>query len=211
MAIAPSVSSFLFGGDFMKRLKRQDLQFYLIVGLFFVLAGLLLGSPHWIQQLRNSNSQPAFAADIAQSNGAKKATISGTPSHITIPTVNISIDVEPGYYNKSSQTWTLSTTKAEYATVTPPANNGGGNTFIYGHNRWEVFYKLLRVQPGDEAIITTANHHTFVYKMTGRRDTNPHDDSLFRYQGSPILTLQTCSGLWYQNRSLFVFNLVKAS
>ncbi len=192
-------------------LKHQGLRFYFLIGLFFMLAGLLLGSPHFIQQLHQSNSQPVFAAGITQGNGAQKATISGTPAHISIPAVNISVDVEPGYYNKSSQTWTLSLNKAEYATVTPPANNGGGNTFIYGHNRWEVFYRLLKAQNGDEAIVTTTNHHTFVYKMVGRHDTNPHDDSLFHYQGPPILTLQTCSGLWYQNRSLFVFNLVKAS
>lgn len=193
------------------RLKHQDLKFYFFVGLFFVLGGLLLGSPHIIQQWQRSNSQPVFAAGISHANGAKPAKVSGTPTHISIPAVDISVDVEPGYYNKSSQTWTLSGTKAEYATVTPLANDGGGNTFIYGHNRWAVFYKLLRVQSGDEATVTTSNHHTFVYKMVSRRDTNPKDDSLFSYQGPPILTLQTCSGMWYQNRSLFVFDLVKAS
>lgn len=132
------------------------------------------------------------------------------PDHIYLPGVDISVDIEPGYYNKASQTWTLSSTRAEYATVTPQPNNGNGNTFIYGHNRWEVFYKLLKVQPGDEAIVTTTNNHKFVYKLASRRDTSPTDNSLFAYQGPPILTLQTCSGLWYQNRSLFVFNFVQA-
>jgi len=192
-------------------MKRKELRFYLAVGLFFIVAGLLLGSPRLIQHWQNNNSQPIFAEGIAHANGVKKATISGTPSHISIPAVNISVDIEPGYYNKSSQTWTLSLTKAEYATITSPANNGGGNTFIYGHNRWAVFYKLLKVQDGDEATVTTSNRHTFVYEMTGRHDTSPNDTSLFHYQGPPILTLQTCSGMWYQNRSLFVFKLVKAS
>ncbi len=68
-------------------------------------------------------------------------------------------------------------------------------TFIYGHNRWAVFYKLLKVQPGDEAIVSTANGHTFTYKMTGQKVTQPTDTSLFHYQGPPILTLQTCSRL----------------
>ncbi len=192
-------------------MKRQDLQFYFFIGLFFVLVGLLLSSQHLVQQWQQKNSQPVFATGISQANQTRKAIISGTPSHIDIPGADISVDIEPGYYNKSSQTWTLSLTKAEYATVTPRANNGGGNTFIYGHNRWAVFYKLLKVQPGDEAIVTTTNNHTFVYKLAGRHDTSPNDTSLFRYQGPPILTLQTCSGLWYQNRSLFVFNLVKAT
>jgi len=194
------------------KLKSQDLRFYFFVGLFFVLAGLLISSPHFIKQLQSNNgSQPVFATGIAHANGAKKATISGEPSHITLPSIGISVDIEPGYYNKSSQTWTLSITKAQYATITPPANNGSGNTFIYGHNRRAVFSKLLNIKPGDKAVVTTSNNHTFVYKMAGRHDTDPHDDSLIQSHGPPILTLQTCSGLWYQNRSLFVFNLVKVS
>jgi len=191
-------------------MKHQKLRFYFLVGCFFVLAGLLLSSQHLVQRWQQKNSQPLFPTAVHQSSKQLKSpTISGTPARIDIPGVNISVAIEPGYYNKSSQTWTLSTTKAEYATVTPAPNNGNGNTFIYGHNRWEVFSKLLKVQPGDEAIVTTTNNHKFIYKMASRRDTQPTDGSLFAYQGPPILTLQTCSGFWYQNRSLFVFNLAQ--
>jgi LPXTG-site transpeptidase (sortase) family protein len=191
-------------------MKNQSLRFYSLVGLFFILAGLLLESQHLLQYWQHKNSQPFFTPSTQQTaSQLKKPTISGAPAHIDIPGVGISDDIEPGYYNKASQAWTLSLTKAEYATVTPQPNNGNGNTFIYGHNRWAVFYKLLNVQPGDEAIVTTTNNHKFVYKMVSRRDTKPTDTSLFSYQGPPILTLQTCSGLWYQNRTLFVFNLVQ--
>lgn len=190
-------------------MKRENLRFFFFVGLFFVLAGLLLSSQHLIQYFQNRNSQPLFAQSIHQVTASKQATVSGMPTHIDLPAVNISIEVEPGYYNKASQTWSLSTTKAEYATITPRPNDAGGNTFIYGHNRPEVFYKLLQAKSGDEAIITTANNHKFVYKMVSRHDVKPTDSSLFDYQGPPILTLQTCSGFWYQNRSLFVFKLAQ--
>lgn len=190
-------------------MKWQELRFYLVVGLFFVLAGLLLGSQHMIRYWQNKSTQTAFYQTAVAAS--KKPTLTGLPTHIDIPNVGISVDIEKGYYLKSSQTWTLSTTKAEYATVTPEPNNASGNTFIYGHNRWEVFYKLLNVRPGDEAIVTTDNHHEFIYKMVSQKVTKPSDTSLFRYQGPPILTLQTCSGFWYQNRSLFVFNLVQAT
>jgi LPXTG-site transpeptidase (sortase) family protein len=170
----------------------------------------LLASPVLVRHFHHPSYTPAFSTSDRHAP-TKAATVSGTPTHISIPSVDISVDIEPGYYDKTSKTWTLSTTKAEYATITPQANNGGGNTFIYGHNRWAVFYKLLKVQPGDEAIVSTANGHTFTYKMTGQKVTQPTDNSLFRYQGPPILTLQTCSGLWYQNRSLFVFSLEKVS
>jgi len=193
-------------------MKNQKLRFYASLGFFLILAGLLLGSSHFIKYWQQKNSQPVFAQSIGSANAVPaKATVSGFPAHISIPGVDISVDIDPGYYNKASQQWSLSLTKAEYATITPLPNDASGNTFIYGHNRWDVFYKLLKVQNGDQAIVTTTNHHTFVYQMTGQRDTKPTDTSLFTYKGPPILTLQTCSGFWYQNRSLFVFKLVKAA
>jgi hypothetical protein len=94
--------------------------------------------------------------------------------------------------------------------MTAPANTAGGNTFLYGHNRPGVFDTLHRIEPQAQAIVTTANGHSFSYRFTGALETDPNDDSLFRYQGKPILTIQTCSGLWYQNRQLFTFALEKA-
>lgn len=193
----------------MKAIKLQHIRFYLFTALCFVLAGAFLSSPYWVHRLQQNNAAPVFVTSSQHPTASKKATVSGMPAHIDIPGVKISVDVSPGYYNKESQTWTLSKNKAHYATVTPEPNDANGNTFIYGHNRPEVFNKLLGLKNGDEAIVTTSNNHKFIYKMVDRHDTKPTDDSLFRYQGPPILTLQTCSGFWYQNRSLFVFDLVK--
>lgn len=169
-----------------------------------------MSSQHFIKHWQKANAQPIFAASSKQATtNETKATISGDPSHIEIPAVGISIPIEPGYYNQKTQTWSLSLTKAEYATMTPKPNDAGGNTFIYGHNRKGVFDQLLKVKTGDQAIVTTSNGHRFTYVMKSRHDTKPTDSSLFDYQGPSILTLQTCSGFWYQNRSLFVFDLQK--
>jgi LPXTG-site transpeptidase (sortase) family protein len=99
---------------------------------------------------------------------------------------------------------------AQYATVTVQPNNKEGNTFIYAHNRVGVFHTLSRINVGDTVIITTDNGHTLTYKFRTSYETNPNDTSLFSYKGAPILTLQTCSGVWYQNRQLFTFDLVEA-
>lgn len=181
--------------------------------MLFILAGALLGSEHLLQSLVYKPA--ASAATVPTNNNAAAvrtdvARISGNPVHISIPSVGISVDIEKGYYNASNQTWTLSKTKAEFATVTNEPNNQGGNTFIYGHNRPQVFNKLLQVSTGSSVIITTDNGHTFTYMYKSVRDTKPTDTSLFEYQGDPILTLQTCSGVWYENRRLFTFNLVEA-
>lgn len=189
---------------------KKHIRFYLLVGLFFILAGGLLASPVIIKKWHQKTAQPAFNV-AKRTTPVKPATASGQPVRIEVPSVGISVDIAPGYYDKKSQTWTLSNSKAHYATITAESNDSNGNTFIYGHNRPEVFSKLLGIKTGQEAIVTTANNHRFTYKLTSQRVTQPTDDSLFHYQGPPILTLQTCSGLWYQNRSLFVFDLVKVS
>jgi LPXTG-site transpeptidase (sortase) family protein len=192
-------------------MKKEKLRFYGFVGLFFIMAGLLMSSQHLVQYWQRANAQPVFVSTAKPpETKPKQATLSGQPSRVEIPAVGISIEVVPGYYNKSSQTWTLSLNKAHYATITPEPNDSDGNTFIYGHNRKDVFSKLLNIKKGDEAIVTTSNGHKFYYSMKSRHDTSPTDGSLFDYQGPPILTLQTCSGFWYQNRSLFVFDLQKA-
>lgn len=135
--------------------------------------------------------------------------IKGTPTHISIPSVGIDLEVIPGYYNSSDQSWTLSLDKAQWGTMTAQANNKEGDTYIYGHYRLHVFYTLPHVQPGDEAVVMTDNGHKFTYQFVSSVTTTPTDTSLFSYKGKPILVLQTCTGLWYQYRQLFTFHLVE--
>lgn len=136
--------------------------------------------------------------------------ISGKPSRIVIPSVAIDVPVVDGFYNRQTQTWNLSETQAQYATITPLANTEAGNTFIYGHNRPVVFKRLLNTQIGAVATVYTTNGHYFTYRLRSVKVTSPTDDSLFQYQGKAILTVQTCSGAWFQNRSLYTFDLVEA-
>ena len=194
----------------------MKLKIYILVGVLLIVAGFIINSPNFVSFFEIQNSTPFLTpAQVAQiekeNNNSKKPTIFGIPTFISIPSVNIADNVDPGVYNPKTQTWSSSLTDAEYATITPPANNLSGNTFIYGHNRWAVFYKLLRINIGDEAIVTTTNNHTFTYKLVAEKITQPNDLSLFKYKGPPILTLQTCSGEFYQNRQFFIFNLVNAA
>ncbi len=137
----------------------------------------------------------------------KKSTIYGKPSRLVIKSVSIDIAVTDGIYNEQDRTWSLSNDKAHYALISPLANDAKGNTFIYGHNRREVFSRLEDVVANDTLKLITDNGYEFTYSFVDSVTTDPYDDSLFRYSGSPIVTLQTCSGLWFQNRSLFTFKL----
>ncbi len=184
-------------------------RFYIIMGVLWILVGLFLSAPVLLPQLLASKETHVAAApaDSSQPVVTDEPVISGSPSHIAFPRQNISIDVIPGYYNAENNSWTLSSDKAQFATVTSQPNNKTGNTFIYGHNRWQVFTGLLNAQPGDQAIITTDNNHTFTYTLRDIKDTDPTDLSYMQDHKSPILTVQTCSGFWYEHRRMFTFDL----
>lgn len=190
----------------------KKLRLHVLIGLIL----LIIGSVLLIGIIRSretsvvipppSNAQQLTKAAAPQSSSAP--TISGQPTSVSIPSLAINLPIIPGYYNAKTQTWTLTDNSVQYATITPPPNNTGGNTFLYGHYRKSVFASLHNIQAGAQAIITTANGHSFYYQLASISVVNPDDSAgVFDYQGKPILTIQTCTGLFFQNRQLFTFNL----
>lgn len=205
---------FLSRDVIMKKRTFKLSNFVNLGAALLIIGGLVLGFNSFINYWRNRHVQTVSAAhafDTHSDAPAPVQRIAGHPVTLQIPALNIDLAVANGYYNATSKSWTLSSDKAHYATITPEPNNQEGNTFIYGHNRRQVFASLSKIKPGDEVVLKTDNNHTFTYKFVSSYETNPNDDSLFNYRGAPILTLQTCSGLWYQNRQLFRFDLEKAA
>jgi LPXTG-site transpeptidase (sortase) family protein len=182
---------------------------WLLAGLILIAAGLFFGGNNLITGWLSQRGTHVQALQNNQPSQNTQPLITGVPTHLSIPNVGIDSKVDPGYYYPASQSWTLSLNDAQWGVMTAKPNNKAGDTFIYGHNRLHVFYTLPKVQPGDEAIITTDNGHKFTYKYVNNIVTTPTDTSLMTYQGKPILVLQTCTGLWYQNRTLYTFDLVK--
>ena len=200
----------------------MNLRFNLIIGSLFILAGLLLSSPYLADCYKSTIMCPVAGASAVTPSASTvteptatstsiqtEDTFTGFPTYISIPNVNIGLGVVPGTYDKAKNDWTIGTDKAYFATVTSEPNKTAGNTFIYGHNRSNVFGNLSNIQIGDKAIIQTDSGHSFTYEFSSKRDANPNDISILHYDGQPILTLQTCSGLWDQYRRLFTFNLVE--
>lgn len=169
--------------------------------------------PQWLpfmhKDVRGTVVIPASIAPVdGQITTAGKIIEAGKPVRFHVPAVNVDLTVADGLYNTATGNWTLSNDKAHYATITPYANNIEGNTFIYGHNRRAVFAPLLNLKAGDRAYVYTDNKKIFTYTLRSIKDVDPTDVSLFTYQGKPILTVQTCSGTWYENRRLFTFDFV---
>jgi sortase (surface protein transpeptidase) len=183
----------------------------LVMGVVMVGVGLGFGVKPFLQYWRDRHlarvASPFTAAASAAPVPKDVALITGRPIRVEISSLKIDLPVIDGTFNPATNTWTLTKDKVQYATNTPQPNNLTGNTFLYGHNRPGVFNTLNKIKPGAEISITTDNGHRFTYAFRGAVETDPNDDSLFRYQGPPILTVQTCSGAWYQNRQLFTFAL----
>ncbi len=187
-----------------KRLSSIKIQ--LALGIVLVAIGLGLW---WLRLYEASANVVPNTHNAVVWAPAKPNVISGDPVHIDIPSLKLSLQIINGYYDSQSKTWTLTLDKVQYATITPPPNDQSGSTFLYGHYRWGVFATLHVIKPGATAIIKTSNGHTFTYVFTGSRVTDPNDDSVFHYTGAPILTIQTCTGLFFQDRQMFTFKLVK--
>ncbi len=165
---------------------------------------LSVGGLVYARQAPDSASAPV---SLPAESSFPVSTISGIPTEISVPSVNIQLSVLPGVYDKTTDEWTLSGYNAHFATVTRPANNGGGNTFIYGHNNNDVFGPMKKIAPGAEARIITDVGNVFYYSLVGSKTVEPSDVSVFTYTGAPILTIQTCTGIWHEQRELYTFKL----
>ncbi len=188
----------------------KSIKFQLVLGILLVLVGVVMF------KLRDSNvllhSEPtAPTAAATKWVAPKPTTISGNPVQISIPSLNTTLPIINGVYNTTTKTWTLTSDKVQYATVTPPPNNAEGNTFLYGHYRSNVFATLHTIKPGAQVYIMTDNGHMFTYTFISSRVTNQSDDSVFEYKGAPMLTIQTCTGLFFQYRQFFSFQLTGVS
>ncbi|HVV25966.1 MAG TPA: sortase [Candidatus Saccharimonadales bacterium] len=183
---------------------------YALLGVGLIL--LIMAGVSWRLRDRNSivNTQPVRPPAATQTGLSQHASLEGQPVLLKIPSLNMTLPIINGAYDAKTHQWTLSLDKVQYAVMTPLPNNQAGNTFLYGHYRSEVFARLHEIPAGAQASVDTQNGHTFTYQLTSVRVTSPTDTSLFKYKGPPILTIQTCSGLFFQHRQLFTFKLVKA-
>jgi LPXTG-site transpeptidase (sortase) family protein len=194
-----------------KILKRGKLlRVGLIVGLVFLIVGLIGVLPTLYFQTTQTGTASAAPAQLSSKVAPLPSIpvaslVEGMPVSIAIPSLNIDLTVIPGYYNQTTGVWTLTDTDAQYATPSVLPNNETGNTLIYGHYRKEVFEYLHLIHPGSEAIVTTSNGYQFDYKYTGTFAVQPNDTSIFDSVGLPRLTVQTCSGDWFQNRQMYQF------
>jgi len=205
----------------LKLKKPNKLTSMLIVGATLLVIGTIGVFPTLYFRWSNTGTASATPLNSSQvfsqlntqpKSGVKQPLVTGFPVSISIPgsrpDLNINLGIIPGYYNKTSGTWTLSEDAAQFAVMSSQPNNISGNTFIYGHYRANVFAYLHLIQPGTIVTINTNNGYQFNYKYVTTYAVQPTDTNVLGYSGNPILTIQTCSGTFFQNRQMFIFSYV---
>jgi LPXTG-site transpeptidase (sortase) family protein len=188
-------------------MKLSARKFSLFFSSALIAAGLVVCGAYYLNQPSRAAGLRSFPKSTPVSTN-KLERVSGSPTQISIPAANISLPVIKGYYYPSTKDWTLTLDKAQFATPSTEPNNVEGNTFIYGHARTNVFYHLNRLKAGDMVTVTTDSGYKFEYIFISTYATKPTDTSVFTYQGPPMLTLQTCSGSFWQNRQMYLFSFV---
>ncbi len=144
--------------------------------------------------------------------------VAGRPVRIVVPRVYtfepnqyVDVPVDQGHYSSIDDSWTLSGYHAQFDLNSSPANNFGGQTFIYGHNNDYVFGAFRHHPPsaGAQAILYTANGHELSYRFVRSWSLTPSDVSVLNYQGPPVLLIQTCTGSFNEWRTMYLFSFEK--
>lgn len=194
-----------------KRIRRYLTfeNFSILAGSVFLIAGMVfINKQIGIFHIASAKDSGTFLSE-SKPLEIKPVRIEGKPATIEVVSVGINLPIVDGYYDYTRASWTLTLDKAQFGVMTALANNQSGNTYIYGHNRKGVFMSLPGVKVGDIAKVTTENNKVFTYRFREAVTTTPSDASLLAYDGSPILSLQTCTGFRYKDRTLFIFDFEK--
>jgi LPXTG-site transpeptidase (sortase) family protein len=187
---------------------HRKLTIIALLSIALGLAGLVPLAHYRLQAQQALARAPKISIPaVAPKPATKPDLITGKPTHLAIPSLEMDLAVTDGVYNAKDGSWTLSRDKAHYALPTVQPNNEEGNTLIYGHYRPEVFARLHKIAAGAQVAVDTDNGYRFIYTFEKTETVNPVDTGVFTYQGAPRLTIQTCTGAFMQNRQLFYFSL----
>lgn len=168
--------------------------------LAIVLACVVPAFLIYVQHHTHGIEQPAV-----KPYSAPKNSVSGDPVNIDIPSLQIDVPVIDGQYDPSTHEWTLTGYKAQYLVDSARPNNIAGKTFIYGHYNYHVFAVLHNIKPGAALSLTTSNGYRFNYKFKSTFTTSPSNLSVLDNTRKPVLYVQTCSGIFFQHRQIFIF------
>lgn len=187
-------------------LALRVVSLYAVIGL---VAGVYVSIPSSVEAT-NSSTSPVTVYEQPHSEPVAPfvpENVSDLPRKIELPRIGLVRDVIDGYYDTSTQEWTLTDDKVQYASMTSKINSISGQTVLYGHNTSAVLEPVRYVEEGDELLVTTENGHVLVYEYTHDRFVYPTDASvMYESPETPKVVLMTCEGWFSTTRRLLYFD-----
>ena len=181
---------------------------YVLLVLFFASASYSRNTVNLANALvaETKAESAAFRSDIS----SIVQVVTGTPTSLYIPRLDLTTTILDGTYNVSDRTWTLSKSNAHFALETNSlsTSESGGLSLIYGHNTKYVFEATKKLQKGDILEVSTKEGQVFSYRFYSDEIVLPTDTSLFEYKGKPRLVIMSCTGEWNEKRRIMNFELI---
>jgi LPXTG-site transpeptidase (sortase) family protein len=177
-----------------------------ILAIALILFGLSIGAfSGWrIYQTNYQSKNLSFSVKDEEVLDVPKENQSSKPVFISIPTVNIKLQVSESEINNGI--WEISETGVSH--LDKSGNPGGGNNIvIYGHNKNSLFGPIRWLKAGDLIELTDSKNNIFSYKVVNTFTASPDEIGYILPKNSEILTLYTCTGILDSRRFIVVATL----
>jgi LPXTG-site transpeptidase (sortase) family protein len=143
---------------------------------------------------------------LLSASSAHAIEFSNAPTHIVIPSLNISLPVTTAQI--IDDTWDVSTNGVSFGESTSIPGNKG-NTVIFGHALPQFFESLPSLPKGGYIHVFTGTDW-FVYKAVKTTVVDPEDVQVLAADRDYELTLYTCVGANYEKRFVVKARLVSS-
>jgi len=186
-----------------KRTVKPKLNFSSISALFLIAlgAGLILWSA-FLSDWRNSKRDQTIVNSFETNQQSKKS----KPTKLYVPKLEKTLEITDGYIENNR--WTVSKSGVSFLTDSKTPEEGG-NSIIYGHNTSGVLGGLWKVQISDFVYVTAGDNKVYKYKINERKEVKPNQVEILNQEGSPRVTIYTCSGFLDSARFVVIGELVE--
>ncbi len=174
---------------------KQDTQKTRIIILLLLLTSATFAGIY-IYNVSYNKAALAFAT-IPPSAPPTQTNSETAPIHITIQSVGIDIDLEPGMIHQGI--WSVSEFYGNHlkTSATPGSN---GNIVVYGHDSKNIFGPLTNTHVGDIITLSTKDGQTHTYRVSNTFATHPDNGDVIKPSDTEILTVYTCTGIYNEKR-----------
>ena len=124
------------------------------------------------------------------------------PVTLTIPSVDIAMDVKVGHFDPQAGQWELNEKDAFYAA-------GSATPIIYAHNRNGMFANLKDVSKGGVLTLGYKDGSRKDYLYSDTRFVAPDNASVLNEKNESTVILLTCEGWFSESRRLTYFTEIR--